>query len=61
MRPTQGMEDATEVGYGLHSEYWGRGYASEALGMFVEVYWTPGREDSFFFCFMDSGESRGIG
>src|ERR1700709_748273 len=31
-----------EVGYGLHPDYWGKGYASEALKLFIELYWAPG-------------------
>jgi RimJ/RimL family protein N-acetyltransferase len=32
-------DDAMEIAYGLHSDYWGRGYMSEALGMFIKLYW----------------------
>ena len=31
-----------ELGYGLHIDYWGKGYASEALKLFIDLYWTPG-------------------
>ncbi|KAE9366327.1 hypothetical protein N431DRAFT_352635, partial [Stipitochalara longipes BDJ] len=37
--------DAAEIAYGIHSEFWGKGYASEALGMFVALYWAAGRTD----------------
>lgn len=30
---------APEVAYGLHSDYWGCGYASEALGLYTKVQW----------------------
>lgn len=33
-------EDTIEIAYGLHSHYWGSGYASEALGMFIKLYWA---------------------
>lgn len=29
-----------EIGYGFHSDHWGRGYASEAVGLFVDMYWA---------------------
>ena len=36
--------DSAEIAYGIHSDFWGKGYASEALGMFVGSYWATGRE-----------------
>ena len=33
-------EYAIEIAYGLHSDYWGKGYMSEALGMFIKLYWA---------------------
>ena len=33
-------EDAIEIAYGLHSDYWGKGYMPEALGMFIKLYWA---------------------
>jgi hypothetical protein len=33
--------DAAEVAYGLHPDFWGLGYMSEALGLFIRVYWAP--------------------
>jgi RimJ/RimL family protein N-acetyltransferase len=29
-----------EVGYGIHPEYQGKGYATEALRLFVGLYWS---------------------
>jgi RimJ/RimL family protein N-acetyltransferase len=29
-----------EIGYGIHSDYLGRGYASEAVGLFTRLYWA---------------------
>lgn len=31
---------ASEVGYGITPEFWGKGYASEALVMFVRLYFN---------------------
>ncbi|KIN07171.1 hypothetical protein OIDMADRAFT_110503 [Oidiodendron maius Zn] len=36
-------EDAIEIAYGLHSDYWGKGYMVEALGMFIKLYWAVER------------------
>lgn len=33
-------EDAIEIAYGLHSDYWGKGYMVEALRMFIKLYWA---------------------
>jgi hypothetical protein len=44
VRLPQEFEDAVEIAYGVHSDFWGNGYASEGLGMFVELYWTAGRK-----------------
>ncbi|KAF7870298.1 hypothetical protein EAF04_004044 [Stromatinia cepivora] len=33
-----------EVGYGLHAAYHGKGYATEAMELFLRVYWSKERE-----------------
>ncbi|TVY45506.1 hypothetical protein LSUB1_G000862 [Lachnellula subtilissima] len=35
-----------ELGYGIHSDYWGHGYASEAIALFISFYWAEDRENS---------------
>ncbi|KAE9379965.1 acyl-CoA N-acyltransferase [Stipitochalara longipes BDJ] len=35
---------AGEVGYGIMPSFWGKGYASEALGLFVRYYFNSKRE-----------------
>jgi len=35
---------AAEVGYGITPEFWGQGYASEALIMFVKLYFSSKSE-----------------
>ncbi|KAN0119356.1 Acetyltransferase (GNAT) domain containing protein [Hyaloscypha variabilis] len=35
---------AAEVGYGLIPEFWGKGYASEALNIFAKYYFNSKRE-----------------
>jgi len=39
---TRNTPTAAEVGYGLHCDYWGKGYASEAVRLFIDVYWASG-------------------
>ncbi|KAI9642059.1 hypothetical protein NHQ30_009930 [Ciborinia camelliae] len=33
-----------EVGYSLHPDYYGKGYATEALKLFLGLYWSKERE-----------------
>lgn len=38
--------DGVEVGYGLHPDFWGKGYATEALQLFIKHYWNSKSETS---------------
>jgi RimJ/RimL family protein N-acetyltransferase len=44
VRIPENQGDAVEIAYGVLSDFWGEGYASEALRMFVELYWDPKRK-----------------
>lgn len=34
-----GTPRESEVAYKLHPDYWGKGYMSEALAMFIKLFW----------------------
>ena len=39
-----------ELGYGLHSDYWGHGYASEAIALFISFYWAEDSITPYYTC-----------
>jgi hypothetical protein len=41
-----------EIWYGLHPDYWGKGYMIEALKVFIGVYWGPGSEFTLLSFFL---------
>lgn len=45
---------AAEVGYGIHPDHWGSGYATEALELFVSHYWTSERQEQKEVLFADT-------
>ena len=46
--PRNGPQGA-EIAYGLHPDYWGKGYMIEALKLFIGVYWGPGSAFPLYF------------
>jgi len=36
------VPEGAEIGYGLHPDYWGKRCMTEALEMFLGIYWGPG-------------------
>lgn len=39
-------EGAIEIAYGLHPDFWKKGYMHEALGMFIKIYWAENSTSS---------------
>lgn len=39
------LHPAPSIGYGLHPEFWGKGYASEAVAGVVNAWWKLDRID----------------
>lgn len=39
-------DDAAQLGYGLHPDYWGKGYGGEAVKLFINCYWAAVSEFS---------------
>ncbi|RAL65909.1 hypothetical protein DID88_005571 [Monilinia fructigena] len=44
LRPSFEAGHGAEVGYGLHPSYHGKGYATEAMKLFLGLYWSKERE-----------------
>jgi RimJ/RimL family protein N-acetyltransferase len=36
-----------EIGYKLHPDFWGKGYMTETLRMFIDMYWKMEGKKSF--------------
>ena len=34
-----GIVREQEIGYRIHPDFWGKGFMSEALKMFIEMFW----------------------
>lgn len=52
--------DAAQLGYGLHRDYWGKGYGTEALKLFIKFYWAPGSMFSISPLFYPPGVGRRV-
>lgn len=37
---------APSIGYGIHPDFWGKGYVSEAVAGVVDAWWKLERKDS---------------
>lgn len=43
-----------ELAYTYHVDFWGKGYGTESLRLFLGIYWAPGSKsavDTEFRCF----------
>ena len=51
-----------EVGYTFHPEFWGKGYGTEALRAFMQVYWVdrPGVQVVVARCDVENRGSRRV-
>ena len=54
-------EDSCEIGYGIGSEFWGRGYATEAVGRFLEyLFREKGMRTVYASFFTGNNASRRV-
>jgi Acetyltransferase (GNAT) domain len=59
-----GIVREQEVGYGLHSDFWGKGYMTEAMRMFIDIFWKTERMYLFLSAsqpLLQCGKSRVAG
>lgn len=49
------VDPVPELGYILHPSVWGRGYATEAVGAFVEHFWQTWPDLDFIEARVDEG------
>jgi len=54
--PGDAFFDSAEIAYGIHSDLWRKGYASESLGKFIGLYWAAGRESLFYISYSSEEE-----
>lgn len=49
-----------ELGYMLHHEYWGQGFASEAVALFLPLYWGLRPDVNFIIARVDTGNEASV-
>lgn len=57
-----GIVREQEIGYRIHPDFWGKGFMSEALNMFIEMFWgmesMPPAPSTLIDVGIDSGRSQ---
>jgi ribosomal-protein-alanine N-acetyltransferase len=56
-----GIVREQEIGYKVHPDFWGKGYMTEALRMFIGMYWKMAGKISFLlYCEKSTNPVNGI-
>jgi RimJ/RimL family protein N-acetyltransferase len=51
-----GVVREQDIGYRIHPEFWGKGYISEALRIFIDMWW--GMESMFYLWFSSPDRAK---